>query len=85
MEKYLPLSPEATSQRGLRYLLLGSWTTTDLAQNLEAFHACLPACGKGNDSKGKLLPTARPVITLSVNDLTNFRMLWRLMSIYRVF
>lgn len=65
--------------------MLGSWTTTDLAQNLKAFRACFPACGKANDSKGKLLPTTPPVIALSANDLTNLRMLWRLMSIYCVF
>lgn len=44
-----------------------------------------PAYRKGNDNKGKLLPTAQPVITISWNDLTNFRMLWKLISIYGVF
>lgn len=43
------------------------------------------ACGEGNDNKRKLLPTAQPVITLRVNDLTNFEMLWKLISIYCAF
>ena len=44
-----------------------------------------PACGKDNDNKGKLLPIAQTVITISVNDSTDFRMLLKVISIYHVF
>lgn len=44
-----------------------------------------PACGKDNDNKGKLLPIAQTVITISLNDWTDFRMLLKVISIYHVF